>query len=863
MVARSLHPFAAASVFCARGPLISLLLLGVATATSSVATTAVVEETQNLAAQQWEVHTQTWNLHRKLPNPQRYMVTMYRDEYGKHLQYTHLQGNERDLSWIKVCRNATTAGRREVAGDVSSSTRPDGTTRTDDCDWYTAGQAYCTYENSFLRQNELEVYSGVVHQESKQIPALASSEEDKTSAPSHQQVKTIADVQSVVKSAENFITPTDFNNCEIPHLHTYNASRFYQRIHEPDRFYSHLMTQRNKTLQRFLPDNQGRLVENPFFYPQAYREALDFSHFGGGSDTLIRQLYFCPGDAPLAILLLPKAGSSSGQRFVWRYETDRLKQAVKEEFHLNTLRVLENDRYKEAYGVRLQDLQDEQAKKAAAKDALVPDEDASSTSQKLFLDTGKIRQQMRENPTYSGNVDMRSEQLENAPVATLSRAELAKLKRKKLVSLTGLLVDKKYRAKFNREHRPALQDLRVLEPYLVFRSPRCPLCCRDQKWRRKVIIARNPYVRFVSGFFYLLRQALLRTDTGLPRYSYWYPAGLSMFYDESAYECDDDEDEAGGAFATPADAKPLGDSGEGTGKGMGKLESKAKQNAIAQVSSQNRLTHNYDQDPDLKCPSAFRKYLLRTIPNFFSRFLKIVLSWRVAYGNKGFKLNLGRFTTDEAHDILHVRPASDILSDPWLTSKSLDRSVAEEYFPTDEQTIKRKPALPVVAADEAELKEKMKSNLFVVHLEHKSEDETRLHKILCEEDKAQKWCISSNDEKKKKTEKFLPADDVALQKALSHAKENRDTYERSMQTFSLEYIAGCRWSSSLRKFQAPACSESSTELRCACSALEWKKLWTEENRNTFLKHFSSDFEILQYGTNVEDLLPLDDHRSRG
>eukprot|EP00392_Amoebophrya_sp_AT5.2_P017076 g17391.t1 len=739
-------------------------------------------------------------------------MTMYRDVHGVPMQYTHLQGHERSLTWVRVCRNET----QELDGGHP------------DCDWYTAGQAECTY---------------------KTTGGAGGGEEDG-------------------EAVEQEVIPINDNNCEIPHLHAMNHSRFYARIHHPEAYYGRLLeyeendegevraigtisaAANHRRSRNATAGAGGALVSrsakrkiawNPdrdlSLYPPPFREAFDYAHFGGGQDTLIRQLFYCPGGAPLAVLLLPKAGSSSGQRFVWDYESARLKDAVRQEFARKKVRLNEDERFKEAF----EDYQREQEEKKERARALGTDEYSESTFNRgtaKLLDTATILEKTKQNPAYSGQLSgARSEDGKNTQLGSFSRAQVAKMKADKRLppqSLQSFLTNRDYRTRFNTQNRPYLDDPRSLQQDLVYGLPRCPLCCRDQKWRRRVVIARNPFVRFVSAFFYLLRQALLRTDVGLPKTSYWLPVGVNLLINPDAYMPNS------------------------------KCPNYPDINDLSEV----------DLDPDLDCPRAYRAHMLTSLPDLFQRWVKIVLGWRQAYGNKGFVQNLGRFTTDEAHDILHLRPAVDIMTDPWLSARSLDKREAGEHFPplppTSSSSVSDAVFYDPRQAETVASMQTAKSGFFVIHLEHKDADVSKLHdQVLCGEYGMEQYCRHDRrnggegggggpKQKKVNKVKHLPPDDEMIQRALAVAKESRHKYQRSMQAFSLEFISGCRWSGSAAAFVAPGCSPRSTlPLRCACGDLKWQALWSDDVQELFLRHYEQDLEILGYKKNYEDLAPID------
>ncbi|CAD7949303.1 unnamed protein product [Amoebophrya sp. A25] len=333
------------------------------------------------------------------------------------------------------------------------------------------------------------------------------------------------------------------------------------------------------------------------------------------------------------------------------------------------------------------------------------------------------------------------------------------------VLLDSLLGSPEYRERFRSLNAPTIsQDYVALDASQVQGLPRCPGCCRDQQWRHRVVLARNPFVRFVSAFFYLLRQALLRAEFGLPKTSYWWDAGIRLLLTEKK-EClagagkvtntmnrtvrqarilrqsHQSSDEQEQQKATTSSSTTFAASGLADGDQV------VPDEQIKIVDASTAVTAAWPVD--LPCPEEWRNHMLQSMITLFQRWSKLVLSWRATYSFRGFHLNLGRFTTDEAHDILHLRPAVDVMTDPWLRiGYGLERSTAITHFP-DEQT--QSLTLPREQVSQGasgsttssesvrngkpliSLEDRVQAKPhFVVHLEHKAEDIARLDSFLCE-----------------------------------------------------------------------------------------------------------------------------------
>ncbi|CAD7949301.1 unnamed protein product, partial [Amoebophrya sp. A25] len=296
-----------------------------------------------LQEQLWTAHVQTRGLHRRAISPS-YSTAVYRDEYGDPLQYVHLEGNTRDLTWVPICPfNRSHPSQAESPEATKSSRQRTGTVagvRRGQCEYYTEGQTNCMYELTPEGVKYLDRLESIL-EETTSTRLSSSTSTQQTSTPASDEAG--AAITTSLLDYDALFRPVDFNNCEIPHLHAYNASRFYQRVERMDTYYGRLLP------RNFAPRHLPSGHEDPLSYPKQYREALDYVHYGGGTDTMVRQLYFCPADAPIALLLLPKAASTTGQSLAWRYESPRLKAAVLDEFLRKRRRIREHDRYKEAY----------------------------------------------------------------------------------------------------------------------------------------------------------------------------------------------------------------------------------------------------------------------------------------------------------------------------------------------------------------------------------------------------------------------------------------------------------------------------------------------------------------------------------
>ena len=241
--------------------------------------------------------------------PPKFSSMLYQDQQTfANLEYTYLQPNDNQLHWVRVCRNessSTTRGGppRSTTSSVYSpqtNTRSlsDGAAPEQDhllttCDWYTTGAGSCNYG---------------YHDRSR---------------PHDQEFRFLENVLESNFSSLSAVKMEPFNNCEIPSAFAYNSSRLFHRQEHFDQHY-------------------GKALRGRF---SVYLETLDWVYFGGGADTMLRQLYYCPLDAPVAILPVAKSGSNAAVGLVLELFERSLKREILAEFRGQGRRLKEGERF--------------------------------------------------------------------------------------------------------------------------------------------------------------------------------------------------------------------------------------------------------------------------------------------------------------------------------------------------------------------------------------------------------------------------------------------------------------------------------------------------------------------------------------
>ena len=271
------------------------------------------------------------------------------------------------------------------------------------------------------------------------------------------------------------------------------------------------------------------------------------------------------------------------------------------------------------------------------------------------------------------------------------------------------------------------QDLVALDSRLVQGTARCPLCCRFQTWRTRVVFGRNPYARLLSGFLYGMRQVWIRLLVGLNRHNYWLGAGLAWLNPLNGADERRGEDHHAGGDTGARNAKKtnggsklwgsacealhlaaagheearmeiLAESGEewrnrvanktglflaerifmragGVGRTVDHVAGRSPPSVNVDHARRTSRSHDdfHHQDSvymrTLFCYVQFRRHVTSVLPIIFHRWLAIILSWRATHGYMGFVKNLQRLTTAEVHDVMHMRPVVDVLAshkeDEW------------------------------------------------------------------------------------------------------------------------------------------------------------------------------------------------------